>query len=253
MTQVSKQGSARIESAADDTTRFATLTFERSVAAPVSTLWEAWTAPAARAVWAAPTPSVTVEFLEADFAELGERSRLAVTVQLSSLAADMEGGYRQGFGPGMDNLAGVAERTMVLQRVIRAPRSVVWGAWMNNETLPLWWGPEGYSCRTSRIDLREGGAFSSRMEAKDGSMGFDFAGTYTKIVENKLIAYTFGDRTAGRRCEADGSGTGAVVDTLGAGVAEGSAATIAAGTENGAVGDTGPLNVPPRSLITANA
>jgi uncharacterized protein YndB with AHSA1/START domain len=46
------------------------------------------------------------------------------------------------------------------------------------------------------VDLREGGAFSSRMEAKDGSMGFDFAGTYTKIVDRKLIEYTFGDRTA---------------------------------------------------------
>ena len=46
--------------------RFATLTFEREVTAPISVLWQAWTAPAARAVWAAPTPSVTVEFLEAD-------------------------------------------------------------------------------------------------------------------------------------------------------------------------------------------
>src|SRR5690606_17022182 len=44
----------------------ATLVFEREVAAPVSTLWQAWTAPAARAVWAAPDPSVTVAFLEAD-------------------------------------------------------------------------------------------------------------------------------------------------------------------------------------------
>jgi hypothetical protein len=34
------------------------------------------------------------------------------------------------------------------------------------------------------------------MEAKDGSMGFDFAGTYTKIIEHKLIEYAFGDRTA---------------------------------------------------------
>jgi len=34
------------------------------------------------------------------------------------------------------------------------------------------------------------------MEAKDGSMGFDFAGTYTKIVKHKLIEYSFGDRTA---------------------------------------------------------
>ena len=46
--------------------RFATLTFEREVAAPSDALWQAWTAPAARAVWAAPNPSVTVEFLEAD-------------------------------------------------------------------------------------------------------------------------------------------------------------------------------------------
>ena len=46
--------------------RFATLTFERDVAAPASVLWEAWTDPAARAVWATPTPSVTVEFVEAD-------------------------------------------------------------------------------------------------------------------------------------------------------------------------------------------
>ena len=46
--------------------RFATLTFERQMAAPPSTLWQAWTAPAARAVWAAPTPTVTVEFLEVD-------------------------------------------------------------------------------------------------------------------------------------------------------------------------------------------
>src|SRR3954462_15065205 len=46
------------------------------------------------------------------------------------------------------------------------------------------------------VDLREGGVFSSRMEAKDGSMGFDFAGTYTKIIEHKLIEYSFGGRTA---------------------------------------------------------
>lgn len=43
--------------------------------------------------------------------------------------------------------------------------------------------------------LRVGGQFSSRMEAKDGSFGLDFAGTYTKIVPNRLIEYSIGDRT----------------------------------------------------------
>ena len=46
------------------------------------------------------------------------------------------------------------------------------------------------------VDLREGGEFSSRMEAKDGSTGFDFAGTYTRVVPNKLIEYSFGGREA---------------------------------------------------------
>ena len=192
--------------------RFATLTFERDVAAPLTVLWEVWTAPAARAIWAAPSPSVTVEFLEidtrvggrevslckvegypdirsesgwlelqparcsvnyevissegvtqsvalvtADISGTQERSRLVLTVQLSSLAEDMEEGYREGFDGALDNLVRTAERTMLLQRVIKAPRSIVWGVWMNPETLPQWWGPEGFSCQTKRIDLRAGG------------------------------------------------------------------------------------------------
>lgn len=42
-------------------------------------------------------------------------------------------------------------------------------------------------------DLREGGQFNTRMEAKDGSMGFDFSGTYAKVVPHKYIEYTLGD------------------------------------------------------------
>ena len=46
------------------------------------------------------------------------------------------------------------------------------------------------------VDVRVGGAFSSRIAAKDGNMGFDFAGTSTRIVEHELIEYSFGDRMA---------------------------------------------------------
>jgi uncharacterized protein YndB with AHSA1/START domain len=45
------------------------------------------------------------------------------------------------------------------------------------------------------IELRVVGQFSSRAEAKDGSTGFDFAGTYTKVVPHELIECNFGDRT----------------------------------------------------------
>ena len=222
---------------------FATLTFERTVAAPVSALWTAWTAPAARAVWASPSPEVTVDFVEADnrvggrevslcrvegepdircevgwlalqaeassvnyevlsaegvtqsaalvtaaFAAVDGGSRIVATVQLSSLAADMEAGYRQGFGAGMDNLADVAARTMLLRRVIRAPRAVVWGAWMNSETLPLWWGPDGFSCRTKRIDLRAGVHWVFDMIAADGTV-YPNHHRYGEVVPQERFAY----------------------------------------------------------------
>jgi uncharacterized protein YndB with AHSA1/START domain len=124
----------------------------------------------------------------ADFAGAGAGSRLVVTVQLSSLAEDMAAGYRQGFGAGLDNLAGVAERTMVLQRVIRAPRQVVWGAWMNPETLPRWWGPEGFSCRTKRIDLRAGGEWVFDMIAPDGTV-FPNHHRYGEVRADDRIGY----------------------------------------------------------------
>ena len=224
---------------------FATLTFERTVAAPVSALWQAWTAPAARAVWASPSPSVRVDFLEADtrvggrevslcivdgqpdvrceagwlalqpevrsvnyevvsseavtrsaalvtaeFSAVEAGSRAVVTVQLSSLSEeDMEAGYRQGFDAGMDNLVSVADRTMILQRLIRAPRDLVWGAWMNPETLPRWWGPDGFSCRTSRIDLRTGGEWVFDMIGPDGTV-YPNHHRYGEVRTGERLAYT---------------------------------------------------------------
>lgn len=224
--------------------QFATLTFERQLAVPISVLWQVWTAPAARAIWALPSPTVTVEFLEADtrvggrevslckvagqpdirceagwlelqpalrsvnyeviscegkthsaalvtaeFEEESEHSRMVVTVQLSSLAEDMAEGYRQGFGAGLNNLAGVAGRTMVLQRTIKAPKALVWGAWMNPKTLPQWWGPDGYSCRTQRIDLRSGGEWVFDMVGPDGTI-YPNHHLYRDVRPGERISYT---------------------------------------------------------------
>ena len=63
-----------------------------------------------------------------------------------------------------------ADRTMVIERVIPAPVAVVWGAWMNEVSLPKWWGPEGFSCRTHRIDLRQGGEWVFDMIGPDGTV-----------------------------------------------------------------------------------
>jgi uncharacterized protein YndB with AHSA1/START domain len=80
------------------------------------------------------------------------------------------------------------DRTMVLERVINAPVSVVWGAWMNPATLPLWWGPDGYTCRTDRIVLREGGEWVFDMIAPDGTV-FPNHHRYTVISAEKRIEY----------------------------------------------------------------
>jgi uncharacterized protein YndB with AHSA1/START domain len=78
---------------------------------------------------------------------------------------------------------------------VAAPVQQVWHAWSSPEDIKQWnAASDDWHTTKSAVDLRVGGAFSSRMEAKDGSMGFDFAGTYSKIVEHKLIESTFGDR-----------------------------------------------------------
>ncbi len=82
-----------------------------------------------------------------------------------------------------------ADRTMIIERVIRAPVAVVWGAWMNPLTLPLWWGPDGFTCRTTRIDLREGGEWVFDMIAPDGTV-FPNHHRYTRVTPEQRLDYT---------------------------------------------------------------
>lgn len=80
---------------------------------------------------------------------------------------------------------------------VRAPMEEVWKAYTTPEDIVHWnAASDDWHTTEARVDLRVGGAFSSRMEARDGSVGFDFAGTYTDIVPQRLIEYTFGDRVA---------------------------------------------------------
>jgi uncharacterized protein YndB with AHSA1/START domain len=86
---------------------------------------------------------------------------------------------------------------ITVQTTVKAPIEDVWRAYTTPADIRQWnAASDDWHTTAATVDLRPGGAFSSRMEAKDGSMGFDFAGTYTNIVENKLIEYSFGDRTA---------------------------------------------------------
>jgi uncharacterized protein YndB with AHSA1/START domain len=74
---------------------------------------------------------------------------------------------------------------------VHAPIEKVWSAWTEPQHI-MQWNAASDDWHTPRAenDLRVGGMFSSRMEARDGSQGFDFGGTYTEIVPNEGIAYT---------------------------------------------------------------
>jgi uncharacterized protein YndB with AHSA1/START domain len=86
---------------------------------------------------------------------------------------------------------------ITIEAKIAAPIAQVWIAYTTPEDIKQWnAASDDWHTTKSTVDLRVGGEFTSRMEAKDGSFGFDFAGTYTRIVPQKLIEFSFGGRTS---------------------------------------------------------
>lgn len=86
---------------------------------------------------------------------------------------------------------------ITVETKVAAPINVVWNAYTTPEEIVQWnAASDDWHTTAATVDLRVGGNFSSRMEAKDGSFGFDFAGTYTAVVPNRHLAHSFGDRNA---------------------------------------------------------
>jgi uncharacterized protein YndB with AHSA1/START domain len=78
--------------------------------------------------------------------------------------------------------------------IVNAPLQKVWQFWTLPEHIKQWnFASDDWHTPKAENDLRVGGKFLSRMEAKDGSFGFDFLGVYDEIKENKLITYTMVD------------------------------------------------------------
>jgi len=87
------------------------------------------------------------------------------------------------------------ESTVItVEATVNAPAEKVWTVWNKPEDIMQWsHAADDWHTTSSENDLRPGGKFSSRMEAKDGSFGFDFWGIYDEINPNELITYTMGD------------------------------------------------------------
>jgi uncharacterized protein YndB with AHSA1/START domain len=86
---------------------------------------------------------------------------------------------------------------ITVETTVAAPLARVWNAYTTPDDIRQWnAASDDWHTVAATVDLRAGGAFSSRMEAKDGSFGFDFAGIYTKVEPHSVIEYAFGDRRA---------------------------------------------------------
>ena len=93
-----------------------------------------------------------------------------------------------------------AEKTVItVKSSINAPVKKVWEYWTKPEHITQWNNAsDDWHTPWAKNDLRVGGRFTARMEARDGSMGFEFGGTYDAIKLNEFIGYTMDD---GRKVE----------------------------------------------------
>ena len=96
--------------------------------------------------------------------------------------------------------------SITVQVSVNSPIEKVWKYWNQPKHITKWNSghPDWHTPRAAN-DLKVGGKFLSRMEAKDGSMGFDFEGLYQTVKQNELIEYSIGD---GRKVRIEFSSNG---------------------------------------------
>lgn len=88
----------------------------------------------------------------------------------------------------------MANKTITVEATIKAPIEKIWKYWTMPEHIKQWnKASDDWHTPYAENDVRTGGKFLSRMEAKDKSVGFDFGGVYDEVKDHKLIAYTIGD------------------------------------------------------------
>ena len=84
---------------------------------------------------------------------------------------------------------------ITVETLVKASLPRTWQAWNNPDDIVRWNAASAdWHTTRSTVDLREGGTFTARMEAKDGSMGFDFGGTYTRVEPQRLIEFVMDDQ-----------------------------------------------------------
>jgi len=89
-----------------------------------------------------------------------------------------------------DTMAGVADRTLVLTRVFDAPRRLVFKAWTEPDRAARWWGPQGFTTLSCKLDARPGGTFRLQTRSPEGAIHTK-RGIYREVVEPERLVFTF--------------------------------------------------------------
>jgi uncharacterized protein YndB with AHSA1/START domain len=83
---------------------------------------------------------------------------------------------------------------ITIETKVNAPLAAVWEAWITPADIVKWnYALDEWCCPKAEINLVAGGKFNYRMEAKDGSMGFDFEGIFKKVIPTESIHFELGD------------------------------------------------------------
>jgi uncharacterized protein YndB with AHSA1/START domain len=86
------------------------------------------------------------------------------------------------------------KNAITIETTVKAPIEKVWKYWTSPEHITKWCqASDDWHAPYAENDLRVNGNFKTTMAAKDGSMSFDFGGTYSNVKTNSLIEYTMGD------------------------------------------------------------
>lgn len=104
---------------------------------------------------------------------------------------------------------------ITVQTHVKAPLQTVWDTWVTPADITQWnFASDDWCCPHAEVDLKPGGVYRSRMEAKDGSMGFDFTCEITEVEPGEKLAYKMEDgREVIVHFQREGDGT-AVVETF---------------------------------------
>lgn len=122
-----------------------------------------------------------------------------LAIEMDTSGADFEAFLIKTWPKALENIKSLAEaipakKSIVIESTINAPIEKVWKFYTEPEHITKWaFASDEWHAPRAENDLREGGTFVTRMEAKDGSFGFDFGGIYTRVKPYSDIEYKLGD------------------------------------------------------------